>query len=113
MRQRCRGTLTVRRVLTVERGRRCWSGGADIALVEESESFARSLSQQTDPASPKCGSRTVKRTISLIGIGKASANTTFGALCDTGSPERWAAKWLLEEEPKMELSRDKDGYLCT
>jgi hypothetical protein len=84
-------------------------GGADIALMEDSVSFARSLSQQADPASPKCGSRTVKRTISLIGIGKASANTTFGALCDTGSPERWAAKWLLEEEPKMELPRDKDG----
>ena len=43
-------------------------------------SFARSLSQP-----PKCGSRTVKRTISLIGIGKASANTIFGASRDTGS----------------------------
>jgi positive regulator of sigma E activity len=36
----------------------------------------RFLSQQTDPTCGKCGSRKVKRTMSLIRLGKTSANTT-------------------------------------
>jgi len=49
------------------------------------ELFVRSLAQQVNPTCPNCGSHKVKRAISLFGLGKASANTTLGASCDTGS----------------------------
>jgi putative FmdB family regulatory protein len=52
---------------------------------EDFELFVRSLSQQANPTCPKCGSGEVKRRVSLIGLGKASAGTTRGASCDTGS----------------------------
>jgi hypothetical protein len=84
MRRRCLGTLTRASVLTVESCRRC-PRGADIELVENVESLVRSLSQQVDPTCPKCGSRKAKRTVSLVGLGEASANTILGASCDTGS----------------------------
>jgi putative FmdB family regulatory protein len=49
------------------------------------ELFVRSLSQQADPTCPTCGSRKVRKEISLFGLGRASASTTVGASCDTGS----------------------------
>jgi putative FmdB family regulatory protein len=49
------------------------------------ELFVRSLSQQADPTCPDCGSRKVRKEISLFGLSKAGASTTVGASCDTGS----------------------------
>jgi predicted metallo-beta-lactamase superfamily hydrolase len=59
--------------------------GPDIALVEGFELFVRSVSQQAHLTGRKCGSPKVKRTVLLIGLGQASANTAFGASCATGS----------------------------
>jgi putative FmdB family regulatory protein len=58
---------------------RCEECDADFEL------FVRSLSQSAVPNCPKCGSHSVKRAISLFGVGRASGSSTSAMSCDTGS----------------------------
>ncbi len=48
------------------------------------ELFVRSVARQTTPACPKCGSRRVKRAISLFGVAGRSSSS-LGVSCDSGS----------------------------
>jgi putative FmdB family regulatory protein len=52
---------------------------------EDFELFVRSVSQQANPTCPRCGSRRVKKAVSLLGLGKASGSSVLGASCDSGS----------------------------
>ena len=55
------------------------------ACGERFEMLVRSVSQQSHPACPKCGSRKVKKAISLFGVAATTGSTTSGALCRPGS----------------------------
>jgi putative FmdB family regulatory protein len=49
------------------------------------ELFVRSPSRQTDPVCLKCGSRKVKKAVSLFGVGRETGSRTSGASCSPGS----------------------------
>jgi putative FmdB family regulatory protein len=49
------------------------------------ELFVRSPSRQADPVCPKCGSRRVKKAVSLFGVGREAGSRTSGASCSPGS----------------------------
>ena len=55
------------------------------ACGEGFEVFVRSTSGKADPACPKCGSRKVKKAISLFGVAGTTRSTTSGAACSPGS----------------------------
>jgi putative FmdB family regulatory protein len=55
------------------------------ACGESFELFVRSPSRQTDPACLKCGSRRVKKAVSLFGVGGAASSRTSKAPCSPGS----------------------------
>jgi putative FmdB family regulatory protein len=48
---------------------------------EPFEVFVRSPSQQTDPPCPKCGSRNVKKAVSLFGVGGKGRSKSSAASC--------------------------------
>jgi putative FmdB family regulatory protein len=48
------------------------------------ELFVRSPSQKADPVCPKCGSRRIKRIVSLFSVGGIGGSTSAAA-CDPGS----------------------------
>ena len=58
---------------------RCEECDADFEL------FIRSFSQQADPSCPRCGSRRVKKAISVFGVGRGTSSSALGASCDSGS----------------------------
>jgi putative FmdB family regulatory protein len=55
------------------------------ACGEDFELFVRSPSRQTDPVCPKCGSRRVKKAVSLFGVGGGAGGRTSGASCSPSS----------------------------
>jgi putative FmdB family regulatory protein len=48
------------------------------------EMFVRSASRQAEPKCPRCGSRRVKKSVSLFGVGRTSSDAS-AATCDPGS----------------------------
>ena len=54
------------------------------ACGEDFELFVRSLSQQTQPTCPRCGSQRVRKSMSLFGVGGVGGSTS-AATCDPGS----------------------------
>jgi putative FmdB family regulatory protein len=50
---------------------------------EAFEVFVRSSSQETNPACPECGSRKVKKAVSLFGVGGAGSSSVRGS-CSSG-----------------------------
>jgi putative FmdB family regulatory protein len=52
------------------------------ACGEGFELFVRSPSHQAEPICPKCGSRRVKKSISLVGVSRGSASAVT---CNPGS----------------------------
>lgn len=49
------------------------------------ELFVRSPSRQAAPTCPKCGSRNVKKAVSLFGVGGAAGSRTSVSSCSPGS----------------------------
>ena len=47
--------------------------------------FVRSLSQRDHTTCPKCGSRRVRKAVSLFGVGGATSSSTAEASCGPGS----------------------------
>jgi len=54
------------------------------ACGEDFDLFVRSPAQQKEPECPRCGSRKVKKAISLFGVGGAEAGHNAAASCGPG-----------------------------
>jgi putative FmdB family regulatory protein len=55
------------------------------ACGERFEMLVRSVSRQSHPACPKCGSQKVKKAISLFGVAATTGSTAVSASCSPGS----------------------------
>ena len=51
---------------------------------ERFELFLRSPSQQANAVCPQCGTHSVKKAVSLFGVGAASSSSASGPSCSSG-----------------------------